>query len=55
MCYSIFDYKGEFEEFTFRRKVFDGYPMPEKTYKSYRAADSSERFSGLHVRQGNLT
>ena len=31
MCYSIFDYKGEFEEFTFRRKVFDGYPMPEKT------------------------
>ena len=31
MCYSIFDHKGEFEEFTFRRKVFDGYPMPEKT------------------------
>ena len=31
MCYSIFDYRGEFEEFTFRRKVFDGNPMPEKT------------------------
>ena len=23
--------QGELEEFTFRRKVFDGYPMPEKT------------------------
>ena len=31
MCYSIFDYKGELEEFTFRRKVFDGNPIPEKT------------------------
>ena len=31
MCYSIFDYKGRIEEFTFRRKVFDGNPMPEKT------------------------
>ena len=31
MCYSIFDNKGRIEEFTFRRKVFDGYPMPEKT------------------------
>ena len=31
MCYSIFDYRGEIEEFTFRRKVFDGYSMPEKT------------------------
>ena len=31
MCYSIFDYRGRIEEFTFRRKVFDGNPMPEKT------------------------
>ena len=23
--------QGKFEEFTFRRKVFDGNPMPEKT------------------------
>ena len=23
--------QGKFEEFAFRRKVFDGYPMPEKT------------------------
>ena len=36
MCYSIFDYRGEFEEFTFRRKVFDGYPMPEKTLNRYK-------------------
>ena len=41
MCYSIFEtpslikktwcVQGKFEEFTFRRKVFDGKPMPEKT------------------------
>ena len=31
MCYSIFDYKGRIEEFTFRRKVFHGNPIPEKT------------------------
>ena len=41
MCYSIFEtpslikktwcVQGELEEFTFRRKVFDGNPMPEKT------------------------
>ena len=31
MCYSIFDYKDRIEEFTFRRKVFDGNPIPEKT------------------------
>ena len=31
MCYSIFDYRGKIEEFTFRRKVFDGNPMQEKT------------------------
>ena len=31
MCYSIFDYRGKIEELTFRRKVFDGNSMPEKT------------------------
>ena len=41
MYYSIFEtpslikktwcVQGKFEEFTFRRKVFDGNPMPEKT------------------------
>ena len=36
MCYSIFDYRGEIEEFTFRRKVFDGYPIPEKTLNRYK-------------------
>ena len=44
MCYSIFDEKG--------KKVFDGYPMPEKSLKRQKKLKSLI-FSGVDAFRGN--